>query len=601
MIDSSPTNSPEQKSYSLPTNVRLGVTGHRTLENPAMICSKIDGVLADINEWFEGRAYTIEVLTSLADGADRLVPDCVLARAGEKCSPDSGASVRAKVELHAVLPMREDIYRRTFLGNEQDSSSQHATSPDSPSVKEFQALLLQATSTRIADLPKNCLGADPAEIYKNGDNRQYAYRWAGHYIVDYCDILLAIWNGKPESRPGSTAQVVEYAREIGRSVVWIHAKSGKVTWQVSGDDLASQFFCFRQYNAELDAVEVDDSEVERRHSELVREAERAGLATQPLFELRNEVLPRFLRARTLSAKYQSLYYRCGKIGYWCAALAVCTAAVLSMLLPENWKAFYLLEAAFILAAAMSGWLLKHEGWQRKWIDYRYLAERLRATCFLHIAGMDFEGAPSYPDTKFDWLPEGWVSLALHKVRSKLPDLQDDRFRDPGQVRALGAFLCRAWIDHQQGYYEKASEANKTQNERYEFLSMSLLASTLAIAVTYGVSALLESEFSAGEVKARWLSELPHIAAVAFPAITGAAAGIMIFRHFARNEERYSSMNHYLAGVSKTMRKIVGLDGNDEQVPDLQRLRSLVQDANRAMAHEHEGWRTVFGVRLPGPG
>jgi hypothetical protein len=605
MLDSSPSEMLGLNSYFAPNaNVRLGVTGHRTLENPAMICEKIEEVLADLEQWFEGRNYTVEILTSLADGTDRLVPQCVLAKARKDQDSASGAKPDGpEVDLKIVLPIREDVYCKTFLDLAGSDSTERPSTANSPSVKEFHALLAGAKTILTAPMPTDSLGNDPAEVYKNAADRHAAYRWTGNYIVEHCDILLAVSNGKRESRPGSTAQVVEYARRSGRSVVWIHAQTGEIKWLVSGDDLAAQYFFFRQYDEELHKVKVDSTAIDQRYLQLVREAERAGLANDGFSQLRSMVLPRFLQARDLATQYQKYYYFCGSLGYLCAALAVCTAAVLSLAYPKGPRTWYLLEALFIVVTTICGQLLKHRGWQRKWIDYRYLAERLRATCFLYIAGIPFEPAPAYPDTQFDWLPDGWVSLALRKVWSGLPVLKSDeeRFRDSSQVRALGAFLFRAWINNQQLYYFEASDQNKTRNERYEGLALVLLALTGLIALIYGAAGLFRAKPEDWLSMLDWLEEGPHIAAVAFPAITSALAGIMIFRHFARNAERYSSMSHFLGEVGVRLLTTIGLSGNEEQIPDLATLRRLVQDADRAMAHEHEGWRTVFGVRLPGPG
>ena len=605
MLDPLPPETVGLNSYFVPgANVRLGVTGHRKLEDSAMICSKIEEVLANLEQWFEGREYTVEVLSSLADGADRLVPQCVLTKArADRMSKGSAEMGSPRVDLRVVLPMREDVYCRTFLGARDNHPGGDEGVPHNASVKEFRQLLGEAKGTFTVPLPTDSLGCDPAEFYKESTNRQKAYRRAGEYIVEHCDILLAVWNGKREPRIGSTAQVVEYARKSGRSVIWIHSQSGKITWLVSGDDIAAQYFYYKQYNEELSSVQVDLTEVDQRYFGLLKEMERAGLANDGFAQLSSMVLPRFLQARTLATQYQQRYYLCGRLGYGCAAAAVCTAAVLSLAFPESAYAWYLVEAVLIVATILCGSLLKNKGWQRKWIDYRYLAERLRACCFLYIAGIRYDPAPTYPDTQFDWLPDGWASLALRKMWDSLPMLRPDeeRFRDPLQVRALGAFLFRGWIDQQQLYYYESSEDNKKRNEWYEFISLTLLVATGAIAVLYGVSGLLGAKPGDRSSMLEWLGEGPHVAAVTFPAISGALAGIMIFRHFSRNAERYSSMSHFLRDVGVRMLTAVGLSGNEEQVPDLKMLRRLVRDADRAMAHEHEGWRTVFGVRLPGPG
>ncbi len=46
----------------------------------------------------------------------------------------------------------------------------------------------------------------------------------GHYVLDNCDVLIAIWDGEPSRGQGGTAEIVEKARAMGRKLYWIHIK-----------------------------------------------------------------------------------------------------------------------------------------------------------------------------------------------------------------------------------------------------------------------------------------------------------------------------------------------------------------------------------------
>lgn len=48
-----------------------------------------------------------------------------------------------------------------------------------------------------------------------------AYLAAGQEVVDLTDTLLAIWDGQPARGLGGTADVVRYARSVGKRVVVI--------------------------------------------------------------------------------------------------------------------------------------------------------------------------------------------------------------------------------------------------------------------------------------------------------------------------------------------------------------------------------------------
>jgi len=49
-----------------------------------------------------------------------------------------------------------------------------------------------------------------------------AFYAAGKYIVDHCNILFAIWNGKPAKGLGGTGDVVEYAKIKKKRIIHIN-------------------------------------------------------------------------------------------------------------------------------------------------------------------------------------------------------------------------------------------------------------------------------------------------------------------------------------------------------------------------------------------
>lgn len=164
-----------------PDRLVIGVTGHRRLGDEGPLGLSIDAVLDEIERRAAesgAKPAGLTVLSPLAEGADRLVARRVLARPGG--------------ELEAVLPMSEKKYARDF------------GAPGSEA--EFTELLARARSVRRMRGPRT---------------RSGAYAAAGRWVVDHCDVLLALWDGRPEEGPGGTAEIVRYAKKKGRTVVWI--------------------------------------------------------------------------------------------------------------------------------------------------------------------------------------------------------------------------------------------------------------------------------------------------------------------------------------------------------------------------------------------
>ena len=139
----------------------LGGTGHQELTDPGgwrSLKSLLAGMLEQLPTPLVG-------ITSLAAGADQLFASEILKRGGR---------------LRVVVPFPE--YADRFSGKDRT---------------RYRRLLRAAVDAVV--LPR--VGSD-----------EDCYMAAGHYIVDHCECLVAIWDGQPARGLGGTADVVAYAR-----------------------------------------------------------------------------------------------------------------------------------------------------------------------------------------------------------------------------------------------------------------------------------------------------------------------------------------------------------------------------------------------------
>ena len=166
------------------TLVTIGVTGPRVLDDEARLARQVEDALSQIQDRVSDALPSkvrFRVLSPLAEGADRLVAKIVL--------------TRSDAQLDVVLPLPEADYMRDF---------------ELPASKaEFEGLLSRAR--RIERI-----GAKPS--------REEAYEAAGRHVVDHCDALIALWDGTPASGRGGTAEIVQYARDRGCPLYWIHSE-----------------------------------------------------------------------------------------------------------------------------------------------------------------------------------------------------------------------------------------------------------------------------------------------------------------------------------------------------------------------------------------
>jgi len=158
--------------------IRIGVTGHRILANQEKIRSGIRDVINRINTSFHENDW--EIFSALAEGAD-----CLFVEA---------AINQLHAHLIAVLPLSVSEYLHEFH------------SP--PNKSTFEVLLSNAK-----------------DIVRIGQRtlREESYLEAGKYIVDHCDILVAIWDGKKAQGIGGTGDIVELARQRSLPLAWIQA------------------------------------------------------------------------------------------------------------------------------------------------------------------------------------------------------------------------------------------------------------------------------------------------------------------------------------------------------------------------------------------
>jgi len=81
----------------------------------------------------------------------------------------------------------------------------------------FAQCVLEASGTLIAIIPF----PDYERTFKQSDEQQ-SYLDAGKLVIELCEVLLAVWDGKPAKGKGGTGDAVNFAISTGRLVVHIN-------------------------------------------------------------------------------------------------------------------------------------------------------------------------------------------------------------------------------------------------------------------------------------------------------------------------------------------------------------------------------------------
>lgn len=165
-----------------PRVVRVGVTGHRTFDDPKWAARRVrEGLhrlLALAGDEGDGARARIEMISAIAEGADRLVAREALALPG--------------TTLAVALPLPVDDYAQDFATEE--------------SQREYREFLDRA---------------EAVEIMPPTPTREAGYELQGRWVADRCDALVAVWDGAPSRGQGGTAEIVAYAADRGVPILWV--------------------------------------------------------------------------------------------------------------------------------------------------------------------------------------------------------------------------------------------------------------------------------------------------------------------------------------------------------------------------------------------
>jgi hypothetical protein len=504
----------------------IGVTGHRKLSDEDLIRDKIKQTLQNIedrlNSILSNSKYKFSVLSPLAEGTDRITVEEVLKL--------DNSTTNEKSALDVILPLSKNDYIQDF--------------DDPESREQFEYLLKRARSVK---------------YFENCTNRDDSYYKSGRYIVDNCDILIAVWNGKPAAGLGGTADIVKYARDRDKWIFWINSESGAV--QEEGDE-EKLYLHIEGFNSEKVNLKKFNEQLEAQFNFLVKKAQKSKLPLGYIDILKTSLLPQFIKGDMLAQKYQKLYFIVGNSIYTLAAAAVATVTIQVLFFPEIpqiiWIEFILISIILILLVVSN-----IKDWHRKWIDYRYFSETLRSALFLKVANIKCN-IPQAPPHLGLAIEKDWTSKAFFSVWK---NNQDNKEMIP--FLSFKKFLIDGWFTDQMNYYQKASLKNEKNHEIFTRLGEIFFVLTLIVAVFHALN----------------FEILPHLLttiAILLPTSAAALTGIRNNHEYIRNAKRYKQMAHTISNINERAL----------EVENMESLVSLLEKANQVMLGEHQDWRVI---------
>jgi hypothetical protein len=182
-------SAPTKPAHASRSTLTVGISGHRTICDETTVARRLADALA-----------VLCLLRSVGDDQPRLILESPLAEGADRLAAHVVLGMGGAV--HAVMPLELSDYRRDFA----DASSR----------------------AQFADLLERCdrMAAPSALVTPAGSAaREAAYEAAGRAIVDQCDVMLVVWDGEHARGRGGTAEIVEYARGLGKPLAWIDSNA----------------------------------------------------------------------------------------------------------------------------------------------------------------------------------------------------------------------------------------------------------------------------------------------------------------------------------------------------------------------------------------
>ncbi len=172
---------PDPVPPSGPASLRLGVVGHTSLrpEDLPALTASVRAIFSELRGLFP--SVRLQLLSSLAEGADQLCAEAALA---------------AGIDVIAPLPFPVELYRTRFRSDAArlalDRLARH------PAVNAF------------------CLDAGPgatgdfSAMIADDRRRRQRYVDAARHVVQRSDALVAVWDEGREPGPSLTAEIVAW-------------------------------------------------------------------------------------------------------------------------------------------------------------------------------------------------------------------------------------------------------------------------------------------------------------------------------------------------------------------------------------------------------
>jgi len=410
-----------------PVPLVIAVSGHRDLVDAEV--PDIERLVHEFLQMIQVNCGTtpVAVLSPLAEGAGQLV---------------AKEALRLGLRLIVPLPMPLDLYLQGF---ESDADR-----------RQFHTLASQAEVFELPLVPGNTVQS----ISAPGPARDKQFAQLGMYLSGHCHLLLALWDGKDTDRLGGTAQVVHYHQTDLLPGLADGRKRARQLITDYESDLVYQIVCSR--NREHGEPAIGQSPLQsfyltadpehprteqlplayrlmfrrtcefnrdvrkyakrivEHESSLLLDAKHAGISGDPL-----PIASLFRTADVLARHFQYRVHGMLRVTY---TLAVLMGLAFIAYADVNGFDYMIYVFLGLFAIGFGLYLVATKrDWQRKYLDYRVLAEGLRVQFYWLVAGVTSRTGIQFAHDNFLQKQDvelGWIRNAMRAASIGRKQLSD---------------------------------------------------------------------------------------------------------------------------------------------------------------------------------
>ena len=420
--------------------LNIGLTAHRDLvpAHVPRLRRQVRALFLHLQAEFPD--LPLRLISALAEGGDQLVAEEALALG---------------IEVLVPLPMPQQDYEDDF--------------PDPGQLARFRALLARAQVRTLPLAAGNTLEA----VRVRGPQRNRQYAQLGMFVSSHCQLLLALWDGKPSDATGGTAQVVGY--HLYNTMPGVRTEDVAPNLLADDEsDLIHHLHCPRRL-VDADADDASHPAAPRwltteaafpgdapmppqyRHvfgqmqafnRDVRRHAQAMAGATTSLLDAATPAPPpdavRDVDTLFGAADWLAVHFRSRVRGSMLLTHALAGAMGLAFILYSDLDPKRIYVAAFLLLFATGlavRWIGRRREWQRKYLDYRGLAEGLRVQLYWRLAGVETPPNSSLGYDSFLQKQDVDLSWIRHAMRDTSL-LRDASFHaDDGWLR----WVIASWV------------------------------------------------------------------------------------------------------------------------------------------------------------